>query len=226
MRSRAPGWQAASFVILGAVLAVGFAWYERMRPSARVLALVAVLAALATVGRIAFAPIPNVKPTTDIAVFAGYALGPIPGFAVGAVAALASNVFFGQGPFTPWQMVAWGLTGVLGGVTAKLFGRELGRWPLAAVCALAGALFGALMDVYQWTTVGQPGIGAYLTVSSTSLPYNAAHVIGNVGFCLLIGPSFVRALRRYRRRFEVRCAASAAAGCAAMALAPARTRAA
>ena len=51
----------------------------------------------ATVGRIAFAPIPNVKPTTDIALFAGYALGPVPGFAVGAVAALASNVFFGQG---------------------------------------------------------------------------------------------------------------------------------
>ena len=48
------------------------------------------------------------KPTTDIALFAGYALGPVPGFAVGAVAALASNVFFGQGPWTPWQMVGWG----------------------------------------------------------------------------------------------------------------------
>src|SRR5205085_9132234 len=76
-------WQLASFLVLAAVLALGFAWYERSRPSAKVLSLVAALAALATVGRIAFAPIPNVKPTTDIALFAGYALGPVPGFAVG-----------------------------------------------------------------------------------------------------------------------------------------------
>src|SRR5204863_257190 len=81
-------WQVASFLVLLAVLAFGFAWYERSRPPAKVLSLVAALAALATVGRIAFAPIPNVKPTTDIALFAGYALGPVPGFAVGAIAAL------------------------------------------------------------------------------------------------------------------------------------------
>ena len=54
---------------------------------------------------------PNVKPTTDIVLLAGYVLGGAPGFVVGAVAALASNVFFGQGPWTPWQMVGWGLVG-------------------------------------------------------------------------------------------------------------------
>src|SRR3954454_8189308 len=98
------------------VLAAGVAWYERSRPTAKVLSLVGALAALATVGRIAFAPIPNVKPTTDLALFAGYALGPVPGFAVGAVAALASNVFCGQGPWTPCQMVGWGAAGLLGGL--------------------------------------------------------------------------------------------------------------
>src|SRR5215207_3758041 len=98
-------WQAASLALLGIALACGFAWYERQRPPARVVALVAVLAALAVVGRLAFAAIPNVKPTTDIVLFAGYALGPIPGFAVGAITALASNVFLGQGPWTAWQMV-------------------------------------------------------------------------------------------------------------------------
>ena len=74
-------WQLASSLLLTLVLALGFAWFERSRPPAKVVALVAALAALATVGRIAFAPIPNVKPTTDIALFAGYALGPVPGFA-------------------------------------------------------------------------------------------------------------------------------------------------
>ena len=101
-------WVAASLLVLGLALAAGFAWYERAHPTSRVLALVATLAALAALGRIAFAPLPNVKPTTDIVLLTGYALGGAPGFAVGAVAALASNVFFGQGPWTPWQMCAWG----------------------------------------------------------------------------------------------------------------------
>jgi energy-coupling factor transport system substrate-specific component len=153
-----------------------------------------------------------VKPTTDIALFAGYALGPVPGFAVGAVAALASNVFFGQGPWTPWQMVGWGGAGVLGGLLAWATGRrELGRWPLAAACAVAGALFGLLMDAYQWIQGAEQDLAHYLAVSATSLPYNVAHVVGNIGFCLLLGPTFVRALARYRRRFEVRWAIPAAA---------------
>ncbi|HMJ01517.1 MAG TPA: hypothetical protein VK506_01175, partial [Conexibacter sp.] len=83
-------WQLASFALLAAALAAGFAWYERSHPSARVLALVGTLAALAVLGRIAFAPIPNVKPTSDIVLLTGYVLGGAPGFAVGAVAALAS----------------------------------------------------------------------------------------------------------------------------------------
>ena len=75
------------------------------------IALVATLAAFAALGRIAFAAVPNVKPTTDIVLISGYALGGGPGFAVGALAGLTSNFFFGQGPWTPWQMAAWGATG-------------------------------------------------------------------------------------------------------------------
>ncbi|HEV7483138.1 MAG TPA: hypothetical protein VGO13_08565, partial [Solirubrobacterales bacterium] len=91
-------WELTSFLILGGVLVAGFAWYERSRPPAQVVALVAALAALAIAGRIAFAAFPNVKPTTDIVIFAGYALGGAPGFAVGALTALVSNLWFGQGP--------------------------------------------------------------------------------------------------------------------------------
>ena len=101
-------WQVASFAVLGLVLVAGFGWYERAQPSSRVLALVATLAALAALGRVAFAPLPNVKPTSDIVLLSGFALGGAPGFAVGAIAALASNLVFGQGPWTPWQMAALG----------------------------------------------------------------------------------------------------------------------
>jgi energy-coupling factor transport system substrate-specific component len=212
-------WELASFALLGLVLAGGFAWYEGSRPPARVVSLVATLAALAVVGRIAFAPFPNVKPTTDIVLFAGYALGPVPGFAVGAVTALASNVFFGQGPWTPWQMTGWGLVGVGGGGLAWLMrGREPPRLVLALVCALAGLAYGALLDLYQWTLAAQQDVASYLAVSASSLPYNLAHAMGNFGFALLIGPAFLRALRRYRRRFEVRWVRPAPAALLAAAL--------
>ena len=206
-------WQAASIVVLGGVLVAGFAWYERDKPPARVIALVATLAALAVVGRLAFAAVPNVKPTTDIVLFAGYALGAVPGFAVGAVTALVSNVFLSQGPWTPWQMVGWGVVGVAGALLARVLrDREPGRLVLAAVCGIAGLAFGAWMDLYQLTLAARQDLDTYLALSASSLPYNLAHAIGNVVFCLLIGPIFIRALRRYRRRFEVRWPAPAAAG--------------
>ena len=198
-------WQAASLILLGIALAAGFAWYEREKPPARVVAVVAALAALAVVGRLAFAAIPNVKPTTDIVLFAGYALGAVPGFAVGAVTAIVSNIFLSHGPWTVWQMAGWGAVGVSGALLARsLRGREPNRYVLAGVCGLAGLAFGAWMDVYQWTLAARQDLDTYVAVAGTSLPYNVAHAVGNVVFCLLIGPAFLRALARYRRRLEVR----------------------
>jgi prenyltransferase beta subunit len=217
-------WQLTTFLLLSFALLVGFLWYERKKPPARVLSLVAALAALAVVGRLAFAAIPNVKPTTDIVLFAGYALGAAPGFAVGAVTALVSNVFLSQGPWTVWQMAGWGGVGVGGAVLARAArGRELGRVRLAIACGVAGLAFGAWMDVYQWTLAARQDLDSYLAVSASSLPYNLAHAIGNMVFCLLIGPVFVRALRRYRRRFEVRWKAAPAVAAVLLGLVVAMT---
>ena len=196
-------WQVASFSLLFLALAAGFAWYERARPTAKVIALVATLAALAALGRAAFAPLPNVKPTTDIALLAGYALGAGPGFVVGAVGALASNLFFGHGPHTPWQMAGWGGAGLLGAGLAHAFGHHLGRIPLAAACAAAGAIFGAWMDLHLWVVFTDHQPAEYAAISARSLPFNVAHVIGNVAFCLLFGPALVRSLLRFRARFNV-----------------------
>lgn len=212
-------WQLASAAVLVLVLAAGLVWFERTRPPAKVISLVATMAALAVVGRLAFAPFPNVKPTTDIVLFAGFAIGAAPGFAVGATTALASNVFFGQGPWTPWQMVAWGLVGVAGGLMGRAArGREPHRLVLAVVCAAAGFGYGALLDLYQWTLSATHSLASYAAVSGTSFPYNLAHAVGNFVFALAIGPAFVRALHRYRRRFEVRWDAPVVAAVAVAAL--------
>jgi energy-coupling factor transport system substrate-specific component len=205
-------WQAASFALLCLALAAGFAWYERARPTAKVIALVATLAALAALGRAAFAPLPNVKPTTDIALLAGYALGAGPGFVVGAVGALASNLFFGHGPHTPWQMAGWGGAGLFGALLARTVGRELGRIPLAAACGFAGLAFGAWMDLHLWIVFTDHQAAEYAAISARSLPFNVAHVAGNVVFCLIFGPALVRALARFRSRFEIAWRPIAATG--------------
>jgi energy-coupling factor transport system substrate-specific component len=195
-------WEVASFLIVGAVVLAGFAWYERSRPPAQVVALVAALAALAIAGRIAFAAFPNVKPTTDIVIFAGYALGGAPGFAVGALAALVSNFWFGQGPWTPWQMAGWGLCGVLGALLA-LGVRNAGRLALAAICGFAGILYGALLNFSLMATYGGDlSWRHFLVLEARAIPFEVAHVLGNVALALVAGPAMVRMLVRFRERFE------------------------
>lgn len=197
-------WQLASFALLAIALGAGFAWYERTKPSSKVLALVATLAALGALGRVAFAPLPSVKPTTDIVLISGYVLGGAPGFVVGAVSALASNVFFGQGPFTPWQMAGWGAVGVFGALLARLVGPRIGRWPLAATCALAGLAYGAFLDFHLWVLyAGEHSWSEYALLAGRGLPFNIGHAAGNLVFCLAFGPLLVRALRRYRDRLEI-----------------------
>ena len=195
-------WEVASFLVVGAVVLAGFAWYERSRPPSQVVALVAALAALAIAGRIAFAAFPNVKPTTDIVIFAGYALGGAPGFAVGALAALVSNFWFGQGPWTPWQMAGWGLCGVLGAVLA-LGTRNAGRLTLAATCGFAGILYGALLNFSLMATYGGDlSWRHFLVLEGRAVPFEVAHVLGNVALALVAGPAMVRMLVRFRERFE------------------------
>jgi energy-coupling factor transport system substrate-specific component len=212
-------WELASFLILGAVLLGGFAWYERSRPTSQVVALVAALAALAIAGRIAFAAFPNVKPTTDIVILAGYALGPAPGFAVGALTALVSNFWFGQGPWTPWQMAGWGLCGILGAALAVARPRA-GRFTLAAVCALAGIAYGALLNFSLMATYGGDlSLQRFLALESRAIPFDAAHAIGNATLAFIAGPAMVRMLTRFRQRFEWRTPALASALLIALALA-------
>ena len=196
-------WQAAVVAMLALTLIGGFAWYERSRPPSQIVALVAALAAISVAGRVAFSPIPNVVPSTDITLIAGYTLGGAPGFAVGALTGLVSNFWLGQGPWTPWQMAGWGLTGVLGAGLAVASGRRMGRVGLAAVCALAGFAYGALLDFsVMFGFGGDQSLDRYLAISARGLPFNIAHAAGNAALALVAGPAMVRMLTRYRRRFE------------------------
>ncbi len=193
----------ASFGILAIALIAGFVWYERDGLDARTVALVATLAALAALGRIAFAAIPNVKPTTDIVLISGYALGGAPGFAVGAIAGLTSNFFFGQGPWTPWQMAAWGATGIIGAGLARLTGRRIGRWPLALVCGVVGFAFAAFQDVGDWVTYSDHSTAQLGIYVAKGVGFDFVHAAGCVVFALAFGPALIRSIQRFARRLHV-----------------------
>ena len=196
-------WEVAAMVVLGVTLLGGFAWYERSRPPSQIVALVAALAAISVAGRVAFSPIPNVVPTTDITLIAGFTLGAAPGFAVGALSGLVSNFWLGQGPWTPWQMAGWGMTGLFGAWLATLSGRHVGRFGLAAVCAVAGFAYGALLDFSLMVTYGgEQSLDRFLAISARGIPFNIAHAAGNAALALIAGPAMVRMLLRYRGRFE------------------------
>ncbi len=196
-------WLLASFALVSAVLIVGWIAHERSRPSARTVALVATLSALTALGRDAFAALPEVKPITAMTFVVGYSLGPLPGFVVGAIGMLASNLMLGEGPYTPWQMAAWGLVGLLGALAGRLSRRRLGRMTLALGCAFAALVAKEIMNLYEWSLGAAHTPAALLVTVGKGLPFDVVDVVATLLFGLAFGPELARLLARVRARISV-----------------------
>ena len=195
-----PGQAALSLLLAaGALIVAGAAWLESGPGSSKELALVATLGAAAAAGRILFAAIPNVQPVTVTAVVAGVALGPRAGACTGALAALVSNFYLGQGAFTPWQMLAWGACGLIGGLAAPLLRRRI---PLALLCFALGFGFDALMNVWEWLSFYPHTWQAFAALTARGIWFDVAHATGNLVLALAVGPELRRLLERYGRRLR------------------------
>jgi len=189
----------ALLLVAGGLVAAGAAWLESGPGSSKELVLIATLAAAAAAGRILFAAIPNVQPVTVTAVVTGVALGPRAGATTGALAALISNLYLGQGAYTPWQMVAWGLCGLIGGLAAPLLRRRL---PLAVTCFALGFAFDALLNVWEWLSFYPHTWQAFTALYARGIWFDAAHATGNFVLALAAGPELRRLLERYARRLK------------------------
>lgn len=194
---------AAGLTLLVAVLCVALfmASYEASRPTLRQLMPCVVLAALAAAGRVALAPVPDIKPVSAIAIVAGACLGRRNGFMCGAMAALASNMFFGQGPWTPMQMYAWGLIGYLGGALAEhgAFGR---RWALLGFGLASGLIYGLVLN--SWHVVGfvrpitwQTALAAF----AAGIHFDVMHGVSTAIFLAIIWDPWVRRIERTVRAY-------------------------
>ena len=132
---------AVGLIVLG--LVPFLAAFERQRPTAREVVLLAVLITLAVASRAVFALVPHFKPMAAIVMITGVALGAPAGFLTGSLAALVSNFIFGQGPWTPWQMLSFGLCGAVFGLLGQCGAvpRRGLSWRARALLGVGGAAF-------------------------------------------------------------------------------------
>lgn len=172
--------------------------FERKKTGARRLVIVAVTVALSSAGRF----IPFFKPVTALTVLSGMYLGGEAGFLVGAMSAIVSDIYFGMGPWTPFQMLAWGMIGLAAGVASPALCRS--RRLTLAFGAISGVIFSLIMDVWTvlWYNEGfSPAL--YLGACVTALPHTALYAVSNMIFLYFLAIPYGRKMERIKLKYGI-----------------------
>lgn len=194
-------WVVSTFLVLLITLGAMFFQFEKGKISSKEISLIAILSGVSVISRLPFAAIPSVQPCTFIIICTGYVFGPVAGFMVGATTALLSNMFLGQGPWTLFQMLAWGLAGATASIVSKLKIKITG---LIIFGAIWGYLFGWIMNLWFWLAYIYPHNLQTLTFyMGTSLGFDTLHALGNVIFLILLGERTIKIFQRYKNRFHI-----------------------
>lgn len=180
-----------------------FAGFERKKPKAREIVILAVLIATAVVGRAAFFMIPNFKPIVAIIIISGVALGKESGFLVGAMSAFVSNFLFGQGPWTPYQMIAMAIIGYLAGLIFHRFQGRIRVLPLVIFGALTTFfLYGAIVDLWTiFSATSEPTMATVIGIYAAGVPFNLTHAAATAIFLLLLAKPMLGKLNRVRVKY-------------------------
>ena len=171
--------------------------YERKGKTRRLI-IVSVMTAIAVIGRFIFAPIPAFKLVTAVVVLTAVYLGSSAGFLTGSFSALISNFYFGQGPWTPFQMLAWGIIGFLAGI---LRNKLKNRITLSLYGVFAGVLYSVILELWNvlWYS-NSFDINLYLAFLLSSLPHTAIYAVSNVIFLMLMYKPIGSKLKRAEQR--------------------------
>lgn len=176
--------------------------YEQLAKDPKYIALVATLSATASVGRVAMQGIPDFQPATFVIIISGFSLGPATGAAVGAFTAVGSNLFLGEGAWTPWQMLAWGLAGWSAGLMRSI-------WPKPSMRVLLpfgfawGFLFGWIMNTWQLVSGGFAAAASFVVLCVQSFWFDLSHAVATAMFIALGGRIVLQILERFRVRLYV-----------------------
>lgn len=194
-----------STLVIVEIMVPFFVSFERRRPEARELVIVGVMAALAAASRVAFAVMPYLKVITGIIMITGIAFGSQAGFLTGAIAAFASNFFFGQGPWTPWQMFAYGFAGFWAGLV--FHGHPSWRKPW--VLGLFGffsilLLVGPMLDSCTvFTVLPKLSLANVLLIYGQGVPVNTIHGLGCGLTLLVLTKPLLQKLSRIQRKYGI-----------------------
>lgn len=177
-----------------------FIRFESRDNDVRRLVLIAVMVTLSVVGRFVFAPVPGFKPVTAMVAVTAMYFGSEAGFMTGALTAVISNFYFGQGPWTPFQMFAWGIIGFVIGLIAEPLKRSTFLLVLSGI--IAGVAFSLLMDV--WSTLNADGtfnIMRYFSFVVSSLQFMAIYAVSNVIFLLVLSKPIGKIFERVKVKY-------------------------
>lgn len=177
--------------------------FENRKPQARELVVISVLCAIAVVGRMAFAMLPQFKPVTAIVIIAGVCLGSETGFLVGAITGFVSNFFFGQGPWTPWQMFAYGIIGFVAGA---LYNRGLLNRNKMSLSVFGGIvslfLYGGIMNAaHVIFSQAKPTAEMFMLSYLNGLPVDIIHTASTVFFLWIMAEPMVYKLERIKSKY-------------------------
>ncbi|MBU5590434.1 ECF transporter S component [Clostridium sp. MSJ-4] len=183
-------------------LVINYLYFEKSNKGTKEVALIATLSAIAAISRVPFTGIPNVQPTTFLVALSGLVFGSYEGFLIGSTAGFISNIFIGQGPWTPWQMMAWALIGWISGIMG-VKNKKPSIEIFALLCFIYGFAFDWIMNIWHvigfirpinWKTI--------LVAYARGLPFDVLHAVGNFIFVLVFYNKFYNVLKRYKDRLR------------------------
>lgn len=192
------GYAYVTLLVTMLSLLLFIAGFEKKRTGTRRLILVAVMVALSVAGRF----LPLFKPITALTVLTAMYLGSEAGFLTGALSAVISNFYFGQGPWTPFQMMSWGLIGFTAGLLAQPLKRH--KWFLLCYGVIAGVAYSFIMDI--WTVLWYNGTfqwTLYTDALLSAIPYTCVYALSNVLFLLLFAKPFGQKMERIQVKYGV-----------------------
>ncbi len=194
-----------SLLVLFETMLPFFLLFEGRKPQPRELILISVLCAIVVGSRTAFSMLPQFKPMLALTIIIGICFGCESGFLIGAVTAFVSNFFFGQGPWTPWQMFAFGMVGFLSGLLFHKGFLPINRLTLCffgALCALL--IYGGIMNASHVILYQEnPTPAMFLSAIALGLPFDLIHAAATVFFLWFFAMPMMEKLGRMRRKYGI-----------------------